>query len=135
MADDRWKTWRGDCRQRDFTRIRVGTGFTSIPGVFTIEVNHFDWPRPIAIVWWRFSGSDGVDVLDSLVQSRLRRCGLRTLLNEFLFRFYPQVQVIRTPDGTRSGLAWMKAVGYRKTDSGWEFRRKVKAATKRRRSA
>lgn len=121
--------WREQIKRRDDAMLNCGIGYTSIPGTYTIEATHRDWPRPIAVVWWRWTSPTAIDILDSLVQFRLRRCGLRTWLNERLFAYYPQVERITSWGATPAGEAFMLASGYMKSESGWELLR----GTKRRR--
>jgi len=98
-------------------------GRAAIPGTQTIELFHYDLPMPLCVVWYQFSGLDCIQIDNSFVFEHVRRCGLRTMAHEQLLRAYPDHWFL-SGAGTKSGAAWMRAVGYRQTSSGWEFRRK-----------
>lgn len=109
-------------------RLTFGVGRSVTPGCFTIEVTHHSFCGPLGIVWYRFTkNSTCLDVLNSYVDSRYRRLGIRTLLNKKLFEFYPTIQKISTDGGSQEGgTAFLKASGYIQLSykQGWELRRK-----------
>jgi hypothetical protein len=121
---DQYDSFREDIRA--LRRTCYGFGQTSVPGIHTIEATYQFWDYPAATVWFRFVGLATIEILNSLVVEKLRRCGLRTYLNKALFEAYPQVVLILTQRGTPDGEAFMKASGYRQTELGWELRRKKK---------
>lgn len=117
---DYWKSLRVKLRAKD--GVTLAYGESSIPGCHTIEVRHQDFPMPLAVVWFSFFGLNGIQIYNSFVFEKVRRCGLRTMIHEEMLRSYPKHYVI-SGAGTTSGQAWMKATGYRKTKAGWEFHR------------
>lgn len=120
--DDRWAEIGREIKSR--THLSYHYGRAAIPGLDTIEAYHRDLPWPVGIVWYNFVGLNALQVLNSFVFENLRRCGVRTYLHERLLSAYPNRDLIITTSGTKSGLAWMKATGYKQTENGWEFHRK-----------
>jgi hypothetical protein len=114
-------------RLRKLVRERRGLtvlyGKAANPGTFTVEIFHEEMPMPVCVVWFRFFGLEGIEIDNSFTFEYLRRCGLRTMAHNFLVRAYPEHYFL-SGAGTKSGAAWMKAVGYRQTSAGWEFRPK-----------
>lgn len=97
-----------------------------VPGTCTIEATLLDMPMPLATVWYSFVGRGEIQVMNSFVDERYRRCGLRTLLHERMLACYPAVDRIVTGGATQSGRAWLKSAGFKKCRTGYEFRRRVK---------
>lgn len=65
---------------------------------------------PLGFVWG-WSHSESFDVMGSYVLPEVRRQGVRTKINEHIFKSVP---VIKTWAGTKSGgFAFLKASGYR----------------------
>lgn len=94
-------------------------GHCTIPGTKTIEVRHSDIPFPLGIVWFAFcKNNTEVEIQNSFVFEKVRRCGIRRMLNDVIFR-YPSVKRIVTGGATESGEAFMRATGYRKNKDGW----------------
>lgn len=119
---DNWGPLRDQIRNSKQT---VGFGYSSVPGVFTIEARLPDMPYPLAIVWYRLlHRTTEIEILNSLVFERLRRCGLRTWLHKELCAAYPAVKKIVTEGGTESGLAWLRSAGFKRrpADNCWEYR-------------
>ena len=104
--------------------LSYGYGKSGIPGTTTIEAYHEDMPMPLGVVWYSFAGLNCVQIYSSFVDGHYRRCGIRTYLHEKLLAAYPHVERVLSGAGTKSGMAWMKAVGYKKTAAGWEYHRK-----------
>lgn len=99
-------------------------GQSGIPGVFTIEATHELMLVPIGVVWYTMVGLQGIQIENSFIDERFRRCGVRTYLHEKLLASYPDRTWVISGGGTKSGQAWMRAAGYKKTKMGWEFKRK-----------
>lgn len=119
--DDQTKGTRKEIKARD--GVTYGFGRTGIPGTFTIEAYHRDFPMPIGTVWYQFSGRHILDSLNSFVDERFRRCGVRTYLHEKLLYTYPTVTRFQSGGGTKFGIAWMKAMKFKQTDHGWIYER------------
>lgn len=120
MAANYWKQLRDDCKNGRGTQLLSGEAAAS--GIHTLEVYHKDFVGPIAVVWFIFSGLDRIEILNSNVDERLRRCGLRTMIHKCMLRFYP-TRIIVSSTGSKLGIAWMKAAGYKQAASGWEYRK------------
>lgn len=105
--------------------LSVLSGKCGAAGIFTTEVYHTAFLGPICVVWFNFCANDRIQVLNSYVDERLRRCGLRTMVHKQMLEWYPNRTIVSS-HGTKSGQAWMKAVGYKQTEAGWEFKRKEK---------
>ena len=123
MSKEYWETVKDDIRAR--RKIKFYFGQAAVPGTFTAEVYHDHCPMPLSVVWFGFSGLDCIQIQNSFTFEYVRRAGLRTYINEKLLESYPN-RYILSGAGTESGEAWMKAAGYKKTKSGWEYRRKAK---------
>lgn len=125
IMDAYFKQVRQDIKAR--RKLCIASGESGNAGVHTIEAYHTDFIGPIAVVWYMFSGRDRLEILNSYVDERLRRCGLRTHLHEAFIKFYPE-RVIVSNTGTKTGLAWMKATGYKlvQNGAGWEYRKHLK---------
>lgn len=115
-----WKSVCEDIRAR--RKLRALFGHAAIPGSFTVEAYHDDCPMPLAVVWYGFFGLQGIQIQNSFTFEHVRRSGLRTYLHETMLYGYPGHYIL-SGAGTKSGEAWMKAIGYRRTKAGWEFKR------------
>lgn len=125
IEPDGWETTREELRHLRHSQWVQGT--TNFPGTYVLEVSHKLYPFPMATVWYRFQDNYSVvEILNSLTFNKVRRCGLRTYLNKTLFEIHPGITRIRTDGGTPDGIAWMQAVGYKKTKIGWEIKRRAK---------
>jgi len=100
--------------------VIVQLGRSALPGNFTLEAYHNDFPMPLAVMWFNFCGLKLIQINNIYTFEPMRRCGLMTLLQETMLRWYPDRNLI-TGAGTDSGRAWMVANGWKKTDSGWEL--------------
>ena len=102
-------------------------GKAAIAGTFTMEAFHDDCPMPLCVVWFNFCGLDTVQILNSFTFEYVRRSGLRSYLHRKMSEAYPTRRII-SGAGTDSGIAWMKAAGYKQCKAGWEYRpKKAKA--------
>lgn len=112
---------------RDKIKNRYGLSFSygrsGVPGTYTAEACHEDFPMPLCVVWFGFVALDGIQILGSFTDERYRRCGLRTYVHESMTKAYPTRHIV-SGGGTKSGAAWMKATGYKQTKAGWEFHQK-----------
>lgn len=120
---DYWKQLKADIRAN--RKLSFHFGCAAIPGTFTAEAYHEDCPMPLAVVWFGFFGLKGIQIQNSFTFELVRRAGLRTYIHEKMLAAYPS-RYILSGAGTKSGSAWMKAVGYKQTDAGWEFHPKAK---------
>ena len=120
-----WESTRDDLRNLRYSQWVQG--YSNFPGTYILEVAHKSYPFPMATVWYRFQdNATAIEILNSFVFDKVRRCGLRTYLNKTFFEIHPGVMRIRTDTGTPDGIAWMQAVGYKKTKIGWEIERPKK---------
>ena len=119
--DPYFKQVRGEIKTKSRC-LSIQMGEAGNAGIHTIEAYHCDFVGPVAVVWFLFSARDRIEILNSYVDERLRRCGLRTYIHEAFLRYYPN-RVIVSHSGSKYGLAWMKATGYKLTESGWEYRK------------
>lgn len=103
--------------------ITVQIGRSGIPGAFTLEAYHNDFPMPLALIWFGFVGQNCIQINNIYTFEQLRRCGLMTLLQDTMLKWYPGRYLV-TCAGTKLGRAWMLANGWKKTAAGWELRRK-----------
>ena len=127
MSDKRlsyWKTIKADIRAS--RKISMHWGRAAIPGTFTAEAYHEDCPMPLCVVWFGFFGLKGIEILNSFTFEYARRSGLRTYIHKQMLEAYPG-RYILSGAGTKSGEAWMRVTGYKKTAAGWEFHQKTKA--------
>ena len=115
---DYWKTFKTE-RLKSLPPT-YGFSETTIPGTHAIEVRHQDFPMPLAIVWYGFSGWDRLDIFNIFTFEYARRCGLASFALKKLQEHYPDRKMF-SGAGTELGQAWMKAVGFRKSAAGWEL--------------
>lgn len=123
MANDYWNRLKADVRSR--RKLTFLYGRAAIPGTFTAEVYHEDCPMPLAVVWFGFVGMNAIQIFNSFVFEYARRAGLRSYIHEQMLNSYPGRYVI-SGAGTKSGTAWMEAIGYKRTAAGFEFHPKQK---------
>lgn len=121
--DAYWKNVRKEIKAG--YKIGLAMGEAGNQGIHTIEVYHTDFIGPIGVCWFLFSSRDRIEILNIYVDDRLRRCGLGRYLHDGLIRFYPS-RVIVSHSGSKLGEPWMKAVGYKLTPAGWEYRKHLK---------
>ena len=114
-----WDTLKDEIRKR--RKLTFHFGQAAIPGTFTAEAYHANFPMPLCVVWFNFCGLDTTQILNSLTFEKVRRAGLRTFIHEQMTAAYPSRRIV-SGAGTASGEAWMKAAGYKKTKAGWEYR-------------
>lgn len=120
---DHWAIHRQNCQTE--TDVYCSNGF--VPGTGIIELHYRALPFPVAVIWWSFTrNGTRIEILNCFTFERLRRCGLMKRLIGKLFEFYPNVRIIQTETGTESGLAFLKALGFKqsKADGCWELRRR-----------
>jgi hypothetical protein len=90
-------------------RSTIGFGFT----LYTLFARQVLCPA--GFVWGNFTARDGkgtaFEVSGSYVPEWARRCGVRTRINEEIFK---SADVIVTPAGTEDGKKFMRAAGYRR---------------------
>lgn len=96
------------------------------PGTVAVVATIPSMPLPMGIVWIRFPGNHTIETLGSFVDSRVRRCGVRTAIHRFMLSTWPEVRKVITTSGTDYGLPWMKATGFRfrETTGDWEYVRR-----------
>jgi hypothetical protein len=104
--------WKPEMTGAWVTWARIGFG----QFIFALYVPNYGWP--IGFVWGMGHGEgkdSRFDVAGSFVQPWARRCGVRTRLNEEIFKLFA---VIASNHGSKSGgLAFMKASGYKRDRS------------------
>ena len=83
------------------------------PGTYAITASIPIQPHPMGIVWIRFPGNTTIETLGSFVDSRVRRCGIRTAIHNWMLTQWPEVQRVITTSGTDYGQAWLKATGFK----------------------
>lgn len=79
------------------------------------------WPWPIGIVWFTVSNRRGgslVVIGHSYVPEPYRRQGIRTLMHKAIAAAWPKPIFVTGNDPSRSGSAWMKAMGYEENGAG-----------------
>jgi hypothetical protein len=126
MPAEYWNTLRKKLKARNGLTMLFGRA--AIPGTFTAEAYHEDCPMPLCVVWFGFFGLQGIQIQNSFTFEYVRRAGLRSFIHEQMVKAYPDRYVL-SGAGTKSGEAWMKAVGYRKTAAGWEWHPKKTTKT------
>jgi hypothetical protein len=96
------------------------------PGTYAITATIPLMPTPMGIVWIRFPGNTAIETLNSFVDSRVRRCGIRTAIHKWMLAQWPEVTRIITTSGTDYGLPWLKATGFKLNPrtKDWEYTRK-----------
>lgn len=100
---------------------------TGVPGCFVIQLAIPSLPFPIATVWYRWIGNSTAEILHSFVIERYRRHGLRTALHEQMIAVYkPHLKQIITANGTKEGIAWLEAAGFRKDRRTGDWMLKVR---------
>ena len=94
---------------------------SGIPGTFAVIGVHPSLTRPVVLVWysWAFVPSV-IEIQSSWVDQEMRRRGLRSRVNDFLFDSYSSdaLRRIVSQTGTPDGEKWMLAVGYKKFKDG-----------------
>jgi hypothetical protein len=103
---------------------------TVAPGTIQLTAFAPELPQPLGAVWFRFEDDDTVGILNTFVWEPVRRCGVRRRMHRQMLALWPGIRRIRTGLSTLDGRAWMKAMGYRKTATGWELRIPKKKAAK-----
>ncbi len=121
-----WKKRRSDIKAEigkglDMRQtVTVNIGRPAAPGTFTLEAYHNDFPMPLAVIWFGVVGLSQIQINNIYTFEPLRRCGLMSLLQETILRWYPGRSLV-TGAGTKLGKAWMLANGWKETKAGWEF--------------
>lgn len=93
-----------------------------VPGTIALVATWSPIPSPIATVWYRLAARrDELEIVHSWVREAAQRQGIRSRLNTELFRGYPKCKRIVTQSGTESGLAFMRATGYKQHKSGYWY--------------
>lgn len=88
------------------------------PGTSVIEAYNGGLPYPVGMLWFRWGfANDSVVILNSWVKPETRRCGIRNTMQGYLIESHKGdgIRRIVSPGGTASGIAWMKAYGYKKS--------------------
>ena len=101
-------------------KTSIEFGESTIPGSHTLELRHVDFPAPLGIVWFSFSGLKYLEILNIFTFTYVRRAGVARHLLNYLHRSYPE-RTLLTCDGTSDGLPLLKAYGFKKQVNGWEF--------------
>jgi len=102
--------------------VVVQYGRAAIPGTFTLEAYHNDFPMPLAVIWFGLVGLNKIQINNIYTWEPVRRCGLMTLLQTKMLQWHPGRDLV-TGAGTKLGRAWMLANGWKKTEAGWERQR------------
>jgi hypothetical protein len=99
----------------------------SCPGTYAVTATIPSWPVPMGVVWFRDVGNTAIETLSSFVDSRVRRCGVRTQIHRWMLASFPSVNRIITTSGTDYGLAWLKATGFKVNPrtKDWEYHRRA----------
>lgn len=118
MTKDEKKTREWVLRLIAENKLVVNWRETCIPGTLAAEATLPHWPMPVGTVHFRTTGNATIEILYSHVLHSVRRCGIRTKIHETLISWYPKVTAIQSGRGTKEGLAWMKATGYRQAGNG-----------------
>lgn len=84
------------------------------PGTYAVTASIPSCAHPMGIVWFRDVGNTAVETLGSFVDSRVRRCGVRSAIHRWMLKTFPNVNRVITTSGTDYGMAWMKAAGFKK---------------------
>lgn len=120
LPDPDWEGVRSDIKAN--RHLLCMPGRAAAPGTLTIELYHLDIPSPIGIVWFGFAANrETIEVFSSWVNEAVRRCGVRSAIHRSMLAYYPTIRRLVSQHGTPDGAAWMSAVGYRQSATGWEF--------------
>lgn len=96
---------------------------TGIPGTLAAEATLPHFPMPVGTVHYRIVGNATIEILQSFVPASLRRCGIRSIMQEKLISWYPKCNIVISGTGTKDGISWMEANGYKKASNGdWVHR-------------
>lgn len=83
-------------------------------GLMSADFYHQNYCIPLGIVWYRLSYNKyELEILGSIVYDSFRRLGIRTYINDTLFKWYPDIKRIVTSSGSDFGKKWMKKYGYK----------------------
>ncbi len=119
-----YKKWE---RERKMARdnLWIGARLSCTAGLMAVEASVESLPGPIAFVYFRFDGNNTyATVMQSFVHDAMRRNGIRTQINNWLFKTYPQLTHIVTERGSpEGGEAFMKASGYKYDGHYWRLKR------------
>lgn len=97
------------------------------PGTVQITGSIACCPSPMGIVWIGFTLNDTIETYGSFVDSRVRRCGVRTAIHNYILDSFPEVDRIVTASGSSYGQPWLIATGFKQNERGdWIFKRKAK---------
>lgn len=96
------------------------------PGTYAVTASIPSCAHPMGVVWFRDIGNTAIETLGSFVDSRVRRCGIRSAIHRWMLRSWPNVNRIITTSGTDYGQAWLKATGFKVNPrtKDWEYHRK-----------
>jgi len=104
--------------QKNESLFVIRWGRSTVNSVSVAEVTHADYLTPIGTVYFTIRGHEELVILHTFVMDVFRRNGIRTMINDKLFEWYPKIKRITSPDSTKTGAAFMKAYGYKKRKGG-----------------
>lgn len=72
-----------------------------VPGVCAAECTHADYWCPIGTVYFRRMSPAHIQILSTFVFDTCRRNGIRTRINDQLFKWFPELKHITTGPSTK----------------------------------
>lgn len=100
-----------DIKELKFTYIEV----PGASGLWGIVALHKYWVQPVGTVYYRWVGNRTIEIADSYVTEKLRRCGIRTAIHNELVRAYRKdVKRFITGGHTRYSKGWLEKMGFKR---------------------
>lgn len=99
------------------------------PGTIQITASIPCCPCPMGVVWITFPMNGTIESQSSFVDARVRRCGIRTAIHNYMLDTFPDIYRIVAASGSYDGQHWMEATGFKQNKKGdWIFTRKKRKA-------
>lgn len=102
---------------KEVDNLLLLAGKAALPGVYTLEAYIHAVPQPIGMVWYCRTGNTTLEILNSWVNPRIRRQGVRTKIHKYMLTI-AGIDTIVTLGSTKLSLPWLKKMGFKKQESG-----------------
>lgn len=113
---------------RDQARNELILNWQSVvghPGTYLITASIPCAPCPMGQVYITFPMNGTIESQSSFVDARVRRCGIRTQIHNYMLETFPDIYRVVAASGSYDGQNWMEATGFKQNNKGdWIFTKK-----------